>query len=83
MYASSASLSAAWATLLAWVSTVSGVDLEVIEHAYPAPLDDLWAREDMGCVFMCGYPWRSGPSGRASSLPRCLRQRATGAGPPT
>jgi ABC-type phosphate/phosphonate transport system substrate-binding protein len=57
MYASSASLSAAWNNLLAWVSAVSGVDLEVIEHAYPAPLDDLWAREDMGCVFMCGYPW--------------------------
>jgi ABC-type phosphate/phosphonate transport system substrate-binding protein len=57
MYASSAPLSAAWNSLLAWVSAVSGVDLEVIEHAYPAPLDDLWAREDMGCVFMCGYPW--------------------------
>lgn len=57
MYASSASLAAAWGTLLAWVSAASGVDLEVIEHAYPAPLDDLWTREDMGCVFMCGYPW--------------------------
>ena len=20
-------------------------------------LDELWAREDMGCVFMCGYPY--------------------------
>ena len=57
MYAPSASLSAAWGTLLAWVSATSRVDLDVIEHAYPAPLDDLWAREDMGCVFMCGYPW--------------------------
>jgi ABC-type phosphate/phosphonate transport system substrate-binding protein len=57
MYASSASLSAAWTTLLARVSAVSRVDLDVIEHAYPAPLDDLWARDDMGCVFMCGYPW--------------------------
>jgi ABC-type phosphate/phosphonate transport system substrate-binding protein len=57
MYASSASLAQAWRTLLTWVSATSGVDLEVIEHAYPAPLDELWARDDMGCVFMCGYPW--------------------------
>jgi ABC-type phosphate/phosphonate transport system substrate-binding protein len=57
MYASSPSLAAAWGTLLAWVSAASRIDLEVIDHAYPARLDDLWAREDMGCVFMCGYPW--------------------------
>jgi ABC-type phosphate/phosphonate transport system substrate-binding protein len=67
MYASSASLSAAWGTLLARVSAASRVDLEVIEHAYPAPLDDLWARDDMGCVFMCGYPWAL-----RSSRPRLL-----------
>ena len=62
MYASSASLSAAWGTLLARVSAVSRVDLDVIEHACPAPLDDLWARDDMGCVLMCGYPWALRPS---------------------
>src|SRR6266536_1229138 len=72
MYASSASLSAAWNSLLAWVSAVSDVDLEVIEHPYPAPLDDLWQREDMGCVFMCGYPWalrRDRPVLLASPVP--------------
>lgn len=57
MYASSASLAEAWRTLLTRVSVTSRVDLEVIEHASPAPLDELWARDDMGCVFMCGYPW--------------------------
>ena len=57
MYASSPTLSTAWRTLLAWVSKTSGVDLDIIEHAYPASLDELWEREDMGCVFMCGYPW--------------------------
>jgi hypothetical protein len=45
MYASSPSLQAAWGTLLAWVAAASRIDLEVIDHAYPAPLDDLWARE--------------------------------------
>jgi ABC-type phosphate/phosphonate transport system substrate-binding protein len=57
MYASAPSLSAAWRRLLAWVAARSGVAMEIIEHAHPALLDDLWAREDMGCVFMCGYPW--------------------------
>ena len=67
MYPSSPSLRAAWATLLASVSAASRIDLEVIDHAYPAPLDDLWAREDMGCVFMCGYPWARRGVGRLSS----------------
>ena len=57
MYGSSPSLSAAWGALLARVSELSGVALDVIEHAYPASLDELWERPDMGCVFMCGYPW--------------------------
>jgi len=57
MYASSPTLSTAWRTLLGWVSKTSGVELDIIEHAYPASLDELWEREDMSCVFMCGYPW--------------------------
>ena len=61
MYGSSPTLSAAWHTLLTRVSKASGVELDVIEHAYPASLDELWEREDMGCVFMCGYPWALRP----------------------
>ena len=57
MYASAPSLSAAWRRFLEWVTARSGVAMDVIEHAHPALLDDLWAREDMACVFMCGYPW--------------------------
>ena len=57
MYGSAPSLSAAWRRLFEWVASRSGVAMEVVEHAYPASLDELWAREDMGCVFMCGYPW--------------------------
>src|SRR5207237_4865176 len=29
----------------------------VLELADPYPLEQLWARDDLGCVFMCGYPW--------------------------
>jgi len=28
-----------------------------MDAADPTPLDDLWQRDDLGCVFMCGYPW--------------------------
>jgi ABC-type phosphate/phosphonate transport system substrate-binding protein len=57
MYASAPALATAWRRLLEWVASRSGVALEIIEHAYPASLEALWARQDMGCVFMCGYPW--------------------------
>ncbi len=57
MYAWSASLTAAWGRLLAWVATRAEVRLDVIDASQPTSLDELWARPDMGCVFMCGYPW--------------------------
>ncbi|HEV8439006.1 MAG TPA: PhnD/SsuA/transferrin family substrate-binding protein [Methylomirabilota bacterium] len=57
MYSWSPSLTAAWCRLLEWVSVRAGVPLSVLDQADPLPLDDLWAREDLGCVFMCGYPW--------------------------
>jgi ABC-type phosphate/phosphonate transport system substrate-binding protein len=55
----------AWASLFTWVSETSGVELEIVDHPAPAPLEDLWARPDMGCVFMCGWPF-----GRAEPQPR-------------
>ncbi len=57
MVAWSPSLAAAWQRLLQWVAARADVPLQVMDAADPAPLDDLWARSDMGCVFMCGYPW--------------------------
>jgi ABC-type phosphate/phosphonate transport system substrate-binding protein len=57
MYSWSQSLTAAWRRLLEWVSTRAGVSLAVLDLADPFPLDELWARDDLGCVFMCGYPW--------------------------
>jgi ABC-type phosphate/phosphonate transport system substrate-binding protein len=57
MYSWSPSLTAAWRRLLEWVGARAAVPLEVLDHADPFPLEELWVREDMGCVFMCGYPW--------------------------
>ena len=58
MYSWSPSMRAAWRRLLEWVAERSGVPFEVLDpSAEPMSLDDLWARPDMACVFMCGYPW--------------------------
>ena len=62
MYEWSPSLTAAWGRLLRWVVERADVPLD-IESAATAllPLDEIWQRNDLGCVFMCGYPWRVRP----------------------
>lgn len=47
----------AWMTLLRWVVARAGGDWTVMEYPAAAPLDDLWARPDLGCTFMCGLPY--------------------------
>lgn len=47
----------AWMTLLRWVVARAGGDWQVMEYPASAPLDDLWARPDLGCTFMCGLPF--------------------------
>jgi ABC-type phosphate/phosphonate transport system substrate-binding protein len=76
MYSWSASLTSAWRRLLEWVAKTADVDLAVMDQSGPTSLDELWARDDMGCVFMCGYPWalrRDRPALLASPVPSPAR----------
>lgn len=57
MYGVNPAAKAAWAELFGRLSKAGGVDLDVIEHAFPAPLSALWARTDLACAFMCGFPF--------------------------
>jgi ABC-type phosphate/phosphonate transport system substrate-binding protein len=57
MYSINAAAAAAWRALLEWVVARAGVYCEVIDHPPPQPLSSLWARPDLGCTFMCGYPF--------------------------
>jgi ABC-type phosphate/phosphonate transport system substrate-binding protein len=57
MYAVDAQTGELWRALLSAVSAQAGLDVEVIEHAPPAAIDDLWRRTDMAAVFMCGLPY--------------------------
>lgn len=50
----------AWRALFARAAVRSGVRLNVVDHAYPAPLIELWTRPDLGCAFMCGWPFVRG-----------------------
>jgi hypothetical protein len=80
LYEWAPSLTAAWRRLLEWVSARAGVGLEFLDGR-AVGLDELWAREDLGCVFMCGYPWaRSArrPALLAAPVPALPRY----AGPP-
>ncbi len=57
MYAVAPGAVAAWKRLFAWLIAESGVPLSVIDHAFPAKLSELWARPDLACAFMCGWPY--------------------------
>lgn len=58
MYNATPGVARLWRELLEGVATRAGVEMEVIDYPSPAPLDALWAREDIGSVFMCGWPFR-------------------------
>lgn len=57
MYNLSPKITGLWDRLFAWLGARSGIELDIIPHAAPAPLSELWARPDMGVVFMCGFPF--------------------------
>ena len=59
MYSVTPVVKAAWQDLLAWVARTSGVPLTYLDHAAPAPLEHLWARDDLGAAFICGFPFAS------------------------
>jgi ABC-type phosphate/phosphonate transport system substrate-binding protein len=56
MYSVTPAVEALWRELLAQVTSEAGVPLQYVAYPAPQPLEDLWSRPDLGCVFMCGYP---------------------------
>ena len=70
MYAVNASVAASWRTLLEWVVARAGVECEVIDYPAPGPLSALWARPDLACAFMCGFPIANArPASRVLAAP--------------
>ncbi len=57
MYNISPQVTAAWDQVFATVGVRAGVAFDVIYHAFPSPIEELWALPGLGCVLMCGYPY--------------------------
>jgi ABC-type phosphate/phosphonate transport system substrate-binding protein len=78
MYAVTPKVRDAWRALFDWVGRHAGVALDYIDHAAPAPLEALWARNDLAATFMCGYPFAmaaSKPQIVAAPIPSPPRYR--------
>jgi ABC-type phosphate/phosphonate transport system substrate-binding protein len=58
MYSVNPGAASAWKELFEWLARASSVDLGAIDHAFPAALSELWSRPDLGCGFMCGFPYK-------------------------
>lgn len=56
MYAVTPAAEAAWTEVIARVAADAGVTFDYMPYPAPQPLEHLWSRPDLGCVFMCGYP---------------------------
>jgi ABC-type phosphate/phosphonate transport system substrate-binding protein len=61
MYSVAPGAAAAWRRLFEWVGSESGVPLEIIDHAFPAKLEELWERTDLAATFICGLPFAKDP----------------------
>ena len=61
MYSVTPAAKAAWREVLAWVLERAGVAAEFVDHDPPRLLAELWAREDLGAVMMCGLPFSLRP----------------------
>jgi ABC-type phosphate/phosphonate transport system substrate-binding protein len=56
MYAVTPAVEAGWRTLLEHIAGEAGVALTYMSYPAPQPLEELWARRDLGCALMCGFP---------------------------
>jgi len=56
MYSVTPAAAEAWRAVIGWAAREADVPVEFVEHGPPKLLSDLWAREDLGIVQMCGLP---------------------------
>ena len=57
MYSVTPEVAALWRSLLAAVLEKAGEPVDIVDHAPPAPISELWQRPDKAAVFMCGLPY--------------------------
>jgi ABC-type phosphate/phosphonate transport system substrate-binding protein len=57
MYSVTPPVAALWRSLLGTILAGTDTRVEIVDHAPPAPISELWQRPDKAAVFMCGLPW--------------------------
>ncbi|HTR84971.1 MAG TPA: PhnD/SsuA/transferrin family substrate-binding protein [Reyranella sp.] len=57
MYSVTPPVAGLWRSLLGAILSETGVAIEIVDHAPPAPISELWRRPDKAAVFMCGLPY--------------------------
>jgi ABC-type phosphate/phosphonate transport system substrate-binding protein len=57
MYAVTPAARDLWRRLFEWTADKARIRVAYIDHAAPASLEELWSRDDLGLVFICGYPF--------------------------
>ena len=57
MYSVTPHVAALWRSLLAAILAKADGPVEIVDHAPPAPISELWKRPDKAAVFMCGLPY--------------------------
>jgi ABC-type phosphate/phosphonate transport system substrate-binding protein len=57
MYSVTPPVAALWRELLGAILKGADAAIEIVDHAPPAPISELWQRPDKAAVFMCGLPY--------------------------
>ena len=57
MYNAGPRAAAAWRALFSRVHAELGLDVGIVAHGWPDPIDALWRRPDLCGDFMCGWPF--------------------------
>lgn len=64
MYEAGPKASAAWRALFERVFADAALDIRIIEHRFPEPIEALWAEPGLACAFMCGWPFARSTAGQ-------------------
>jgi ABC-type phosphate/phosphonate transport system substrate-binding protein len=57
MYSVTTPVAGLWRSLLGAILRGADDSIEIVDHAPPAPISELWQRPDKAAVFMCGLPY--------------------------
>ena len=69
MYSGVARAAQAWRDVFGRVFADAGVGIDIIDHGWPHPIAELWARADLCGAFMCGWPFIGSPGMQAIAAP--------------